>query len=50
MLRGLAHAGESMPEEQVDYYLKLTLCLLEVQTTAQAQRLAALVLRAHESN
>jgi hypothetical protein len=50
MHRAMEHAGESMPDEQVDYYLKLTLCLLAITTPAQAKRLADLVRRSHESN
>jgi hypothetical protein len=50
MLRGMARTGETMPHAKITHYLKLTLCLLEVQTPAQAKRLAALIRRAYECN
>ena len=50
MRRGLEHAGVVWPAPQAEYALKLTLCLLEVNTPDQAQRLADLVRRSYESN
>ena len=50
MRRGMEHAGEVWPAQQVEYYLKLTLCLLEVKTPDQARRLADLIRRAYECN
>jgi hypothetical protein len=50
MHRAMAHAGAVWPAQQVEYALKLTLCLLEVNTPDQAQRLAALVRRSYECN
>ena len=50
MHRAMAHAGVVWPAPLVEYALKLTLCLLEVSTPDQAQRLAALVRRSYECN
>ena len=50
MHRAMEHAGAVWPAQQVEYSLHLTLCLLEVKTPDQAQRLAALVRRSYESN